>query len=284
MLNGKLSSSKEIVLKVIRDNGYQVQDFNYSDMVEWLGECMDLIGCAYTLRKNIACITIKDHRGLIPCDFHTPVQASAFDCKSGIQFPMRTANNTFHPLFLPNVNSVGTINTITPITYDSEGNPNFNFYNFEDNIINKNTVNNVLQDYRDITYELNDNYIFTSFKDGAKVLFSYLAYPIDKEGFPLIPDNIKFREACAAFLRYKIDYKAWRRGKLDNNVFSHSEREKDWYIGAATTAGNMPSVDAMESIKNQLGRLIPRMNEHAALFTDLGQQEALTLGASFYRY
>jgi hypothetical protein len=284
MLNGRLKSTKDIVLKVIRDNGYQVQDFNYSDLMEWLGECIDLIGCPYTLRKNIASIKIKDHRGLLPCDFHTPIQASAYDCKSGIQFPMRTATNSFHPLFLPNVNSVGVINTIKPIDYDDDGNPIFNFYNYEDNSINKNLVNNVLQDYRDITYELNDNYIFTSFKDSANVLFSYYAFPIDSEGFPMIPDNQKFREACAAFLRYKIDYKAWRRGKLDRAVFDHAEREKDWYIGAATTAGHTPSVDEMETWKNQLGRLIPKMNEHSTFFDTNGQQEALTLGNVFYRY
>lgn len=283
MLNGKQISTKEIVLKVLRDNGYQVQDFTYSDIIEWIGECIDLIGCAYTLRKTVNLIHIKDHRGLLPCDFHTLIQMSAFDCKTGVQIPMRTANNTFHPLFFSNPNNTGVINTHTPISYDTNGNPIFNFYNYDESL-NKNIVSNSLTTFKDITYELNDNYIFTSFKEGADVLISYYAFPIDAEGFPLIPDNQKFREATAAFVRYKIDYKLWRRGKLDSNVFNYSEREKDWYIGAATTAGAMPSVDTMESWKKQLGRLVPRFNEHSKMFDNLGQQEMLTFSNVFYRY
>lgn len=283
MLTGKTISTKEIILKVLRDNGYQVQDFTYSDIIEWIGECIDLIGCPYTLRKNIAVIDIKDHRGLLPCDFHTLIQSSALDCRTGVQIPMRTANHSFHPIFLKNPNNYNLINSQEPISYDAEGNPVFNFYNY-DVAISKESVNDVILSYKDVTYELNDNYIFTSFKDTAKVLLSYYAFPIDKEGFPLIPDNQKFREATAAFVRYKIDYKLWRKGKLDNNVFSHSEREKDWYIGAATTSGLMPSVDGMESLHKQLGRLVPRFNEHSKFFDTLGNQEMLTMSNVFYRY
>jgi len=283
MLNGRLLSTKEIVLKTLRDNGYQVQDFTFSDMVEWIGECMDLIGCAYSLRQTMAFITIENHRGILPCDFHTPIQASAFDCCSGVQIPMRTANNTFHPLFFQNPNSTGIVDPNTPLRYDANGNPIFDFLNY-DEAISRQLVTNLGTSIRDVTYHLNDNYIFTSFKDGAKVLFSYYAYPLDKEGFPMIPDNIKFREATAAFLRYKIDYKQWRRGKLSSEVFNHSERERDWYIGAATTAGNAPDIDTLESWKNQLGRLIPRFNEHASMFIDLGNQESLTFSSTFFRH
>jgi len=283
MLNGRLVSTKEIVLKTLRDNGYQVQDFTYSDMIEWIGECLDLIGCPYSLRKTLDCITITDHRGLLPCDFHTPIQASAYDCETGVQIPMRGATGTFHPLFFNNPNMVGIVDPNNPIRYDSDGNPVFDFMNY-DEAVSQQIVASMGTSYRDVTYELNDNYIFTSFKDGAKVLFSYYAYPVDKEGFPMIPDNIKFREACAAFLRYKIDYKAWRRGKLDNNVFQHSERERDWYIGAATTAGLIPTLDTMETYKNSLSRLVPRFNEHSKLFNTLGDAEQLTFSNVFFRH
>jgi len=283
MLNGKLCSSKEIILKIIRDNGYQVQDFTYSDIIEWLGECLDLIGCAYSLRKNIACIKIKDHRGILPCDFHTPIQASAFNCQTGIQIPMRTATSSFHPLFFQNPNNVGIVDPNQPISFDGQGNPIFNFMNF-DEAVSKQIVSSFGSSDKDVTYELNDNYIFTTFKDGASVLFAYYGFPVDSEGFPMIPDNSKFKEACAAFVRSKIDYKLYRTGKLSKPLFDWAEQQRDWYIGAATIAGMMPSVDTMESYKNQLCRLIPRYTEHSKNFETLGDQEELTFSNMFFRF
>jgi hypothetical protein len=51
------------------------------------------------------------------------------------------------------------------------------------------------------------------------------------------------------------------------------EQERDWYIGAAQTRGHMPSVDMMESIKNNILRLIPKINQHSDGFASSGSQE-----------
>lgn len=281
-LNGKLASSKEIVLNVLRDNDYKGQDFRYGDALMWIVEAVSLIGAPQALVNRLACIDIQDHRGLLPCDLHTVIQTSGL-LGSGVQFPMRGATNTFHPLFLPNPNSVGIVNPDQPISYDANGNPIFNFLNY-DGAISKQLVNALPYTYKDITYSMNENFIFTSFKDGAKVLMSYKAYPVDDCGFPLIPDNIKFKQAIQSYIRMKMDYRMWRKGKLDDKVYNHSEREWAWYCGAATTAANIPSMDEMESLKQQWMHLIPRLNEHSKMFDLLGAAEFITNGQEFYRY
>ena len=98
MLNGRLSSSREILSNVIRDNDYSAIDFNHGDVLSWINESLDLIGCPYSLIDSISCITIENHQGMLPCNLHTMNQCSGLS-NSGMQFPMRTATHTFHPLF-----------------------------------------------------------------------------------------------------------------------------------------------------------------------------------------
>jgi hypothetical protein len=57
-----------------------------------------------------------------------------------------------------------------------------------------------------------------------------------------------------------------------------------WYVGAATTAGLMPSLDMMESWKNMHLKIMPRFNEHSKFFDDLGTQQIMTNGRKHRRY
>jgi|688.fasta_scaffold52678_6 hypothetical protein len=281
-LNGKLVSSKEAVYRAIRDADLKAQDFNLGTMLEWAGEALDLIGCPYSLVHKLACIDIVDNRGVLPCDLHEIRQMSTL-LPNGIQMQMRVANGTFHPIFIKQGGEIGYVDNQTPITTDSNGNPVFNIYNY-DIALNRNTVAGSYPGFADITYTVNDNYIYTSFKDGAKVLISYWAFPVDDDGFPLIPDNEKFKSYVTWHLLMKTYYRQWIKGKVSDSVFRHSETERAFYAGAATTSGLMPTIDTMESWKGQYMHLIPRLNEHNTMFSTLGNQEFLRMGKAFFRY
>jgi hypothetical protein len=270
-LNGRLISTQEIVLNVIRNSKFKSTELNQGDIAVWCAEAVDLIGVPYALSRTISCIDIDNHRGILPCDLINVVQVSALT-STGVQIPMRTANNTFHPLFLNNLTNSPVINPVEPVGYDSNGNPIFNFLNY-DSAISKSLVDNLPYTFKDVTYDLNSNFIRTSFKDGAKVLMSYEAFPIDDKGFPMIPDNIKFRKAVEWYVRMMIDYNLWRTDKIKREIFDHSEREWMWYCGAATTSGLMPTVDGMSSWKNQLCKLLPNFNTHDSFYDTLGNQE-----------
>lgn len=282
MINGKLKSSYEVIDRVLRDGDYRDVDFNLSNLIEWTAECLDLIGCPASLVDTIDCIEIKDHRGMLPCNLHTIKQVTGLTITGGYQFPMRYANNTFHPLFLNNLGQAGTINPQEPIAFDAQGNPIYNFYNYPADIP-KNSV--ALPSYfNDATYTTNDNFIFTSFKDSANILIAYKAYPVDDNGFPLIPDNEKFRQAVQWYIMCKLDYKMWRGQKLSDKQFNYTETQRDWYIGAATTSGLTPTIDQMESWAQQTMHLLPRLHLHAENFDTLGSRELLTFGQKFLRY
>jgi hypothetical protein len=116
-------------------------------------------------------------------------------------------------------------------------------------------------------YKLNGNFIYTNFKDGF-VEMSYKAYPIDNDGMPMVPDNIKFIKAVEWYLISRMDYKRWRttRALVDQKIWETSSTEASWYVGAARSTAHMPSIDQMESIKRMILRSIPKINEHSTGF------------------
>ena len=281
-LNGKTISARHVIYRAIRDAQLKSHEFSLGTMMEWISEALDLIGCPYAYTDKVYCITIEDHRGTLPCNLFEIKQASIL-LPSGVQLPIRGANGTFHPLFLTNGAEVGALDYATPVSIDDDGNPVFNSTAGEITLP-ASTVAVTSTMLNDATYHTNDNYIFTSFKEGAKILMSYRAFPIDEDGFPMIPDNEKFKQACLWHLLMKLYYAQWVKGKVSDAVFKHAEQQRDWYIGAATTAGLMPTLDTMESWKNGWLHLIPRLNEHSTFYRDLGNSEFLKLGQDFNRY
>lgn len=125
-------------------------------------------------------------------------------------------------------------------------------------------------------YTINNSYVFTNF-DGD-ICMSYLAIPIDDEGFPLIPDSVVYYDAIFRYIVMKIYYVDFLAGRLPLAVYD--KLENDWLTKCMAARGkaNMPNLDQMENIKNSWVRLIPQMNEHASFFTNMNAQEQLRLG------
>jgi len=122
------------------------------------------------------------------------------------------------------------------------------------------------------TYKVNNNFIFTNNTEGC-VEMVVLKYPLDEEGFPLIPDQFKYIRALASYIRYMADTRLSRQGKLAEGIAQKSEQAWLFDVGAAGTSARIPTVDEMESLKNQVLSLIPQPNEHGNGFKTLGAQE-----------
>jgi hypothetical protein len=281
-LNGKLISVNEVINNVLRDNQYKNQQFEVGSFVEWANEACDLIGVPYNLINDYAIIDIENHKGFIPCNLHTLDQAMVLT-KNGVIVPMRGSTSTTHPWNINNINDYPLVNPVQPVGFDPNGNPIINFNNY-DNAITKGLINNLPYTLRDITYNVQGNYIFTSFKDGAQVIMFYKAFPVDQEGYPLIPDDISFKQAVQSYIRLKVDYVLWRRNIIARDVFEYSEREWMWYVGQAKTKALTPNYDMMESWKNQHLTLMPRINEQARNFEGIGQSQYINFGMRNYRY
>jgi len=259
MLNGKYISIDRVMEGVYRDFGW-THEVDWVDSIEWVGEIMDMIAAPKQYVDKVTdgdedkyhpCpVAITNYRGNLPCDMIYIVQAREWDSK----LEMRSSSDTFH----------GSIKT-------SEANIPTNTNSSFSSLVVGNDLLKSTNCSTDLTYTINNNHIFTNFETGT-VELAYKAFPTDCNGLPLIPDNIKYIQATKYYIAEKIAQKLFIQGNMAQAVFHYIQQQRDWYVGAATNAGLMPSLDEMESWKNQMVRLIPNINQHATGFKHAGDR------------
>lgn len=281
-LPGTFVKSRQIIDEVLRDNQYTIE-IPWEDAIEWIAEAMELIKVPTQYLYKRALIQVTDFRAQLPCDYHQVTQvAGSFG--GSYPFPLLDSSNSFHPTggncgmddvfrYLNGEIDPSNSSQLSPIGQDALGNP---VYQFQSSIstgsafaVSKSEAvvqGSVVPD--NATYRINNDFIFVNFKDGC-IFLAYKAFPIDEEeGFPLIPDNTKYKKAVSAYLRMKIDFLLWRKGDVDKDIFDHSEREWCWYVGSAQNAARIPTTDQMESLKN-MNKLIINRFHHSNFFRNL---------------
>jgi len=126
----------------------------------------------------------------------------------------------------------------------------------------------------DNSFYINNNYIITDIKgNDKKICLNYLGTVTDEEGYPMIPDDIYFIEACAKYVMYMLDYREWRKGNIPDKVLEKSEQDYLFYINSARGSANMPNLAQMEKLKNTWVRLTPLNNEYNNNFQNLNNRE-----------
>jgi len=289
-LNGKYISLKAIMEQIYADNGYQFE-LPWVDCMMWTEEALNLIGHPrqyirkVTGHKNNPDLSITDYRATLPCDFYQLEQVAVNGMAA------EYSGDTFHHLLGGDCCGIdedstsslyyGVDQTITRnwgtdvLTYDADTQSysyqardllDMQNVNLQSDGTQEFLLSNGVQENRRITFDLNNNHITLSVKEG-NVCMAYLAVPTDDEGLPLIPDDTSYQLAIKKYLTMKIDYIAWRKGELRSDIFQHSEQEWQWYVGQAGNKAKMPNIDQMEGIKNQVMRLLPKINHHETFFS-----------------
>ena len=231
------TSIKTVISKLYRDLGLTTE-INEAHLVEWIAEALAKIGSFYQYEQSKTCLEIDDDgRVKLPSNFYRIVDI-AYKSK-----PLAWASNNL-------VND-----------YGCEGCK----------------IENCCTDH---TFYINDCYIVTDIKptdydaNNPKLLcISYLGVPVDEDGYPKVPDDVYFHEACAKYVTYMLDYRDWRKGNLTDKVFEKSNQDWLWYVGAAKGSANMPSIAQLENLKNVWVRLIPKQNEYNNSFSNNNKQE-----------
>jgi len=232
-----------IMDKLHRDNGF-IDKVEFYDVAEWAGEVIKLIGAPAALEKKVTGnslitpnITVEDYRGELPVDYMKVMPGGVRDYDTKVVF--RGSTDTFAKA--PSI--TGEESTLPQL---------------------------------DRTYTINDNYIFTSVEE-ATIEMAYYAFPVDSCGMPKVPDNVKFVNAISSYIAERIGFVQWSMGKLPDKVYTKLEQERLWYVGAANSAGNMRSIDQMESWTRGWARLNPVINSHMTSFKYFGSQEDLNI-------
>lgn len=290
MFNGKYVSSQEIIRRVIRDSGME-DEIPWTDGLEWSVEALDLIAAPKNYVNSLEIIRVEDYKAKLPCGYKNMIQASG-SLNGRAWFPMDYSTSTFHPTsnfaqldnpsIVPNaVNNISrlattfgmneAVNINNPVAYDANGNPLYNLNDYELYSVPGFLFEVIAPPVNNIaSYKLGENFIFTNqgFKEGY-ILMAFRKYPFDCNGYPLIPDDEKCKQAVKWYIQNRLDYIGWRKGTVADKVLQKSEQEYCWYVGAAQTSMLMPNYDEMDSWKNMMRKFIVVDNNHDSGFAGM---------------
>ena len=248
-LNGKHVSLKNIIAKVYRDLGLKEEE-DFINFIEWGSEALEHIGVFEQLETKSLCIPITFYKGELPQDL---VYLNYVGYGNQNLLP---TTNLQGPLDLGNVSDTINADTglairlgekldlITTGTFSPNGNVN--------------------------TYSISYGYIRIG-KETGNIHISYQAMPMDNEGYPLVPDDVSFREAVYRYIVYKWLYSQYIRGTVSPNVYNDAETKWHWYCGQAGSKAQMPSLGQMESIAKSYLSLKPNTQQFKNFFEDLNK-------------
>ena len=157
----------------------------------------------------------------------------------------------------------GTSASLTPLSYGAS--------TFPESIHCVDCVNEVSNSKN--SYIIDCDYIKTSFAEG-QVCLTYTAFPVDDDCFPLVPDDITFREAMFWYIFKQMLLGGWDKptNKIDYNF---ADQKWSKYCSQARANANFPDIDRYESFLNQWVRLVPDVNAHELFFEELNHRENL---------
>lgn len=122
------------------------------------------------------------------------------------------------------------------------------------------------------SYVIRGNVIQTSFEEG-ELEISYLALPVDSEGYPTIPEIASYIRALELYIKKKWFTILFDLGKLNVSIYNNIKQEYAFAVGQAQSELIKPSLDEMEAFTNMWNSLLPRHSAHRFGFNTLGSRE-----------
>lgn len=244
-LTGKKVSVKNIIAKVFRDLDIR-EESDFINMIEWADEALAHIGVFDQLETKYWCTDIKFYKAELPCDM-VYINSISVDGQN-----LTVANN---PYGVQHYDSYEThADSGLSVNIDKVKNSAYGGFIDFDKYYNSFTIQN--------------GYIKFAQKEGT-LNISYQAIPSDEEGYPLIPDDVSFREAVYRYIVYKWMYPQVIKGKIDKAFLADAEQKWYWYCNQAGAKAMMPDITKLENIKRNFLKLKPDLRRFDNFFNNL---------------
>lgn len=292
----KLTSTKEIIAKVIADLDLKDDNIRISDWREWMGEAAEKIGAFHQYDHKTVILPIKNYQVPLPCDMYKLHQAAYSYYGTGAWLPMRSSTGSFNvwdkaseanrpEKFVHDAALIVLIKTMFNYTTDREAldklnsDPNLrpvlskliNLHTYNIDAFGRSDVNNYSLD---LQYVVKPGYINVSAPDGYLKL-AYDSIPTDKDGYPLVPDTASFKEAVYWYVVMKLKYPEYLAGRLHREIYYDIKRSWNYYCKQAYADMMMPNADEMQSIKNTWLKLYPEIDDHDTFYSTTGEEQVI---------
>lgn len=131
------------------------------------------------------------------------------------------------------------------------------------------------------TYLIKQGYIFTGLEE-TTLEIAYKAFPIDTDGYPMIPDDSKAIRAAVDYIAGKIAMKYWLKDRLSEVKYREIQQQTYFSMASYYTHSKMPSIDQMEGLKNKYLQLVGNPNHHDNNFKYLNSRASEGLNRDPY--
>jgi hypothetical protein len=268
MANVPFCSAKQVLARVMRNTGGKLPSVYHDDILEWIPEGIDLLmntasvevastpSCgepkALEVVNHVVCMP-KDSCGLLAIEDEygciIPLGGDVTDLRSTSKrsgnppddaraavFSVNTEYGNTTPIF-------GEDLDLTPLTTGASA----------------------------AYYKISGNYIQFSFETGF-VKIHYLKRPLDKDGYPLIPDNENFKQSLYFYVMRQL-----LGAGFQHPVFTYEACHNNFelYAGRAINEITYPSLDAAARYNRAVVRLIPPYHFYEDFFQGSEQTQQI---------
>ncbi len=224
----RYTSIQVILDRILRDSLFT--GLTYEAVLDYYLDFLDIVMIPDMFQEKMAIIPITNYRGALPDDFFM-LQQLLLDGKAS-----REATDTFH-----------------------------NFYNelseYLDNKSSSVTTN-------PCTHKIENNYIYTSMKEGEAQI-SYYAVPTIN-GEIAVPSEGTFLRAFQRYVEVEFMRILFRNSKINRAVLDHAEQQYFWAVGAYETSSRRLDLSRAESFFNAHTSLISSKSNFYERFKKLG--------------
>lgn len=295
MIQSKLISSKQIILRVLSDLDIPEEQLPISNVKEWIGQAMEKIGAITQLEHKVAVLPVTNHQAKLPCDLHRLGQVAFSFCGNGGWLPMRKSTSSFgvykdntidKPCMLVKDQALfPLVKNMFNLTSDeaalSKLNEDKELRSTLSSLLNNYTVNSVNGSYVGATksfsntlqYMIKPGYVMTNIPNGH-VKIEYYAIYTDEDGMPMIPDMESYKEAIFWYVTMKWMYAKKIKGEIDSRTYYDTANSWNFYRKQAYAEALLPgSVDDMETLKNVWNKLYPEMDDQSVFMDTTGDEQ-----------
>lgn len=273
-------SAKQVVARVARNLGGNLPSRFFDDILEWIPEGIDMLSNTKTLvttsTPNKGCagaLQVTNHIVCLPKDLLAILavedeQGKIIPKGSDVADITNPSRNRQNDQYTQERVSVFAVNPLTHQT--SDGTPTTTpgtiipLYGSD---LEQVTTDKYAASY----YKVEGNYLQTSFECGF-VKIHYKQRPLDKEGYPQIPDNENFKTALYWYTIMMLIGAGYK-----HEVFSFEECEERFekYGARAINEITYPSLDDMAMINRSTTRLIPPYHFYEDFFQNAEQTQQI---------
>lgn len=239
MITQKFVSVKTIIAKLYRDLRLTDEEV-FTDIIEWCAEALDFIHVSVMYENKNECLEVDNYKVELPYDFVEMIAVAHNG--SSLTYSTSLTNQLELPKgrmpYSSNMDRLRGTQALDPYCTHSIGRE---------------------------TIKVENGYIKTSFNRG-KLDIVYSGLVTDEDGYPMILDNVSFKEALFWYCNYKILYGKAIRGEVNAQFYTDAYNKWQWYCGQAGAEAMMPDLMTLENIKRSFIAPRPNLNKFNNFF------------------